>query len=292
MLVAVRDPHGFRPLVLGKIGDAWVVASETCALDLIEAKFEREVEPGEVIVVNDTGLRSHFPWSETKKALCIFEYIYFARPDSSLYGKSVYEVRKALGRRLAKESPAPCDVVIAVPDSGMPAAMGFAEEADVGYELGLIRNHYIGRTFIEPQQSIRHFGVKIKLNAVRGTLEGKRVVVVDDSIVRGTTMRKIIQMIRNAGAKEVHVRISAPPTRSPCHYGIDTPTKAELIASANPVDEICRYVMADSLGYLSVEGMHAVVASARNSYCDACFTGNYPVDISEDARSPQLPLFD
>jgi len=268
-----------------------VVASETCALDLIEAEFVREVEPGEVIVWGKDGMRSLHPWPDTKKALCIFEYIYFARPDSSIYGKNVYEVRKALGHQLARERPAPCDVVIAVPDSGVPAAMGYAEEAGVGLELGLIRNHYVGRTFIEPQQSIRHFGVKIKLNAVRGAVEGKRVVVVDDSIVRGTTMRKIIGMIRHAGAKEVHVRISAPPTTNPCYYGIDTPTREELIGSSSSVEDIGRYILADSLGYISVEGMHAVAAAAGNTYCDACFTGNYPVEIHDETQPPQLPLF-
>jgi amidophosphoribosyltransferase len=293
-LMAARDPFGFRPLVLGRLKDAWVVASETCALDLIEAEFVREVEPGEFIVVDDAGLRSFRPWPETRKALCIFEYIYFARPDSELYGKNVYEVRKALGRQLAREHAVPCDVVIAVPDSGVPAAMGYAEEAKVPFELGLIRNHYVGRTFIEPQQAIRHFGVKVKLNAVRGALAGKRVVVVDDSIVRGTTMRKIIRMIRAAGATEVHVRISAPPTEYPCHYGIDTPTRKELIAASHTVEDIARFLTADSLGYLSVEGMHAVAASERNAYCDACFTGKYPVEFPEadHGRAPQLPLFE
>ena len=290
-LIGVRDPYGFRPLTLGRLKDAWVVASETCALDLIEAEFVREVEPGEGVVLDKDGMRSLHPWPETKKALCIFEYIYFARPDSSIYGKNVYEVRKALGHQLAREKPAPCDVVIAVPDSGVPAAMGYSEEAGVRLELGLIRNHYVGRTFIEPQQSIRHFGVKIKLNAVRGAIEGKRVVVVDDSIVRGTTMRKIIGMIRQAGAKEVHVRISAPPTTNPCYYGIDTPTREELIGASSSVEDICRYILADSLGYLSVEGMHAVAAAAGNTYCDACFTGNYPVEIHDETQPPQLHLF-
>jgi amidophosphoribosyltransferase len=291
-LVALRDPYGFRPLVLGKLKDAWVVASETCALDLLEATFEREVEPGELIVVGEDGLSSHFPWPKRGHAFCIFEYIYFARPDSNLYGQNVYAIRKALGSQLAREKPVPCDVVIAVPDSGVPAAMGYAEEARVRLELGLIRNHYVGRTFIEPQQSIRHFGVKIKLNAVRGALEGKRVVVVDDSIVRGTTMRKIVRMIRQAGAKEVHVRISAPPTEYSCHYGIDTPTRDELIASSSPAEEIGRFITADSLGYLSVEGMHAVAGSTRNTYCDACFTGKYPVEIPDEGHPPQLRLFE
>jgi amidophosphoribosyltransferase len=291
-LVALRDPHGFRPLVLGKLKDAWVVASETCALDLIEASFERDVEPGELIVVGEEGLNSLFPWPKRGNAFCIFEYIYFARPDSNLYGQNVYAIRKALGAQLAREKPVPCDVVIAVPDSGVPAAMGYAEEAQARLELGLIRNHYVGRTFIEPQQSIRHFGVKIKLNAVRGALEGRRVVVVDDSIVRGTTMRKIVRMIRQAGAREVHVRISAPPTEHSCYYGIDTPTREELIASSTSVEEISRFITADSLGYLSVEGMHAAASSVRNTYCDACFTGNYPVEIPEETHPPQLPLFE
>ncbi len=291
-LVAVRDPHGFRPLVLGRLKDAWVVASETCALDLIEASFEREVEPGELIVVGEEGLKSLFPWPKKKHAFCIFEYIYFARPDSNLYGQNVYAIRKALGAQLAREQPVPCDVVIAVPDSGVPAAMGYAKEAQAPLELGLIRNHYVGRTFIEPQQSIRDFGVKIKLNAVRDALEGKRVVVVDDSIIRGTTMRKIVRMIRQAGAREVHVRISAPPTEYSCYYGIDTPTREELVASATSVEEIGRFITADSLGYLSVEGMHAAASSRQNTYCDACFTGNYPVEISDETHPPQLPLFE
>lgn len=290
-LVAVRDPQGFRPLTLGRLKDAWVVASETCALDLIEAEYVREVEPGEIILWDRDGMRSLHPWPETKRALCIFEYIYFARPDSSIYGRNVYEVRKALGRQLAMESAIPCDVVIAVPDSGVPAAMGYAAEIGAPLELGLIRNHYVGRTFIEPRQSIRHFGVKVKLNPVRGALEGKRVVVVDDSIVRGTTMRKIIGMIRHAGAREVHVRISAPPTTHSCHYGIDTPTREELIGSSNSIEEIGRYIMADSLAYISIDGMHAVAAASRNTYCDACFTGNYPVDISDEISQSQLKLF-
>src|SRR5215468_3161919 len=263
--------------------DAVIFASETCALDLIGAEYVREIEPGEVVVASATGVRSLFPFPPAERRRCVFEYVYFARPDSTVFGRNVYQVRKALGRQLAREAPVPADLVVPVPDSGVPAALGYAEESGLPFDFGLIRNHYVGRTFIEPQDAIRHFGVKVKLNAQRGVLEGKRVVVVDDSIVRGTTSRKIVTMLRAAGAREVHLRISSPPTIGPCYYGIDTPTRSELIASSHSVDEIARYITCDSLGYLSHEGMmQAVGAPAGGTgYCSACFTGNYPVPFHE-----------
>jgi amidophosphoribosyltransferase len=288
-LIAVRDPRGFRPLLLGRLKDAFVFASETCAFDLIEAEFIREVEPGEMVVVDAKGLRTFRPWTEESKRFCVFEHVYFARPDSLIDGRSVYRVREALGRQLAKEHPIEADVVIPVPDSGTAAAIGYARESGIPYDQGLIRSHYVGRTFIEPQQSIRHFGVKLKLNAVKEIMVGKRVIVVDDSIVRGTTSRKIVKMLRNAGAREVHLRISSPPTTHPCYYGIDTPTRSELIASSHTPEEIARYITCDSLGYLSRDGMMNAVASVGPpatgkalpgaSYCDACFTGHYPIEF-------------
>lgn len=293
-MVAVRDPNGFRPLSLGKLDGAYVVASESCAFDLIEAEFIRELEPGEMIVVDKDGLKSFSPFKETKNTPCVFEHIYFARPDSIIFGRMVYNVRKEFGRQLAREYPVDADIVIAVPDSGVPAAMGYAEKAGLPLELGLIRNHYVGRTFIEPQQSIRHFGVKLKLNPVREIIEGKRVVVVDDSIVRGTTSRKIVKMIRNAGAKEIHVRISSPPTSFPCFYGIDTPSRKELISASHSIDEINRYITSDSLGYLSREGMHATLKMFGNddvNFCDACFSGEYPVKFPRLKSDDQLGLF-
>jgi len=288
-MVAVRDPNGFRPLVLGKLDGAYVVASETCALDLIEAEFIREIEPGEMIIIDKSGMVSLFPFPAVNPTPCIFEYIYFARPDSTIFGQNVYNVRKGFGRQLAREHQVEADVVIPIPDSGVPAAIGYAEEAGIPFELGLIRNHYVGRTFIEPQQSIRHFGVKIKLNPVREVIEGKRVVVIDDSLVRGTTARKIIKMIRNAGAREVHMRISSPPTSFPCYYGIDTPTRKELISSSHTIEEINRYITSDSLGYLSQSGMLA--AAGEGNFCDACFTGNYPVKFPRLKGDTQLGLF-
>ncbi len=285
-LIAVRDPMGFRPLCLGRLKDAFVFASETCAFDLIEAEFIRELEPGEVVIVDAKGLRSYRPFAPEPPRFCVFEHVYFARPDSHIDGRSVYRVREALGRRLAVEHPVEADVVVPVPDSGTAAAIGFARESGIPYDMGLIRSHYVGRTFIEPQQSIRHFGVKLKLNAVREILAGKRVVVVDDSLVRGTTSRKIVKMLRNAGAKEVHLRISSPPTTHPCYYGIDTPTRSELIASSHTAEEIARYVTCDTLGYLSLEGMMQAVRSAlpaapvgERAHCDACFTGKYPIEF-------------
>jgi amidophosphoribosyltransferase len=296
-MIAARDPFGFRPLVLGKFAEgknrgAYVFASETCALDLIEAEYIRDVEPGEIVTIGPSGLESLKPFPPGPHAKCIFEYIYFARPDSNLFGHNVYQVRKALGRQLARENGVPADLVTPVPDSGVPAAIGYAEEAKIPLEFGLIRNHYVGRTFIEPQQTIRNFGVKIKLNAQREVLQGKRVIVVDDSIVRGTTSRKIIRMLRDAGAKEVHMRISSPATISPCYYGIDTPTRTELIASSNTVEEIRRFIEADTLAYLSRDGMYTYFGGEREGFCDACFTANYPVHFDDEGHTRQLHLFD
>jgi amidophosphoribosyltransferase len=276
-LIAVRDPHGFRPLTLGRLGDAYIVCSETCALDLIDAEWIRDIEPGEVFIVGPDGEKSIRPFAVAPKAHCIFEHVYFARPDSYVFGKSVNEVRTELGRALAREQPALADVVVPVPDSGVCAATGFAEASGIPLQMGLIRNHYVGRTFIEPHQSIRHFGVRVKLNPVKSILQGRRVVLVDDSIVRGTTSRKIVKMVRAAGASEVHMRISCPPTISPCYYGVDTPQRAELIAATHTIDEVRRYIGADSLGYLSLDGMLSAVGSQRRSYCTSCYTGQYPV---------------
>jgi amidophosphoribosyltransferase len=292
-MIGARDPQGFRPLVLGKLKGNWVLASETTALDLIEAEYVREIAPGEVVVVDEKGLRSERlePTAGPRRlARCVFEHIYFARPDSVLFGRSVHEVRSGFGAQLAKEHPVPADVVIAVPDSGVPAAVGYARQSGTPYDVGLVRSHYIGRTFIEPQQSIRHFGVKLKLNAVRSVLEGKRVVVVDDSIVRGTTSRKIVKMIRDAGAREVHLRISSPPTAWPCYYGIDTPTRQELIAATHTLAEIADYVTADSLGYLSLDGIYAALGESRQGFCDACFTGEYVLEFPHSRPAAPLRL--
>jgi amidophosphoribosyltransferase len=281
-LVAVRDPHGFRPLALGRLGDAWVVCSETCAMDLIGATYERDVAPGEVLIISADGPKSIKPYPPAPLAHCIFEHVYFARPDSYVFGRSVNEVRTELGRVLAREQPVDADVVVPVPDSGVCAAMGYAEQSGVPLRMGLIRNHYVGRTFIQPQQSIRHFGVKVKLNPVRSVLNGKRVILVDDSLVRGTTSQKIVRMVRAAGAKEVHVRISCPPTISPCFYGVDTPRKADLIAATHTLEEIRQFLEADSVAYLSHDGLMSTVGSQRNSYCSSCYTGQYPVEIPRD----------
>jgi amidophosphoribosyltransferase len=285
-LVGVRDPRGFRPLILGRLQQGYVLASETCALDLIDAEYIREVEPGEMVIIDKGGVRSEFPFGPRPLARCIFEHVYFARPDSLLFGQSVYSTRTRMGARLSEEHPVEADLVIPVPDSGVPAAIGYAEKSGIPFGMGLVRSHYVGRTFIEPSQSIRHFGVKLKLSALREVLRGKRVVVVDDSIVRGTTSRKIVKMLRNAGAKEVHLRISSPPTSWPCYYGIDTPTRQQLIAASHTVDEITRYVTADSVGYLSLEGLHEAVGTKREGYCDACFTGAYPVQFPRNGGGP------
>src|SRR4051812_60350 len=283
-MIGVRDPNGFRPLVIGRLKDAFVLSSETCAFDLIEAEFIREVEPGEVVVIDKGGMTSHRLPDPVPPTFCVFEHVYFARPDSLVNGRSVYRVREKLGRRLAQEAPVVADVVIPVPDSGVPSAIGYANEAKIPFEMGLIRSHYVGRTFIEPQDSIRHFGVRLKLSVVRQIVDGKRVVVVDDSLVRGTTSRKIVKMLRNAGAREVHLRISAPPTTHPCFYGIDTPTRSELVAASHTVEEIGRYVTSDSIAYLSHEGTVAAVGSLSSSggFCSACFTGNYPVALGSE----------
>ena len=291
-MIAARDPLGFRPLVIGRLKGATVIASETCALDLVRAEYLREVEPGEVVIINEDGMRSirKFPPTPTKR--CIFEYVYFARPDSLLFGRNVYQVRKQQGRALARECPADADIVVPVPDSGVPAAIGYAEQSKLPFELGLIRSHYVGRTFIEPREAIRHFGVKIKFNPVAAVLEGKRIVLVEDSLVRGTTLRKVIPMLRQAGAREVHMRIAAPPTTDSCFYGIDTPTRGELLASHQSVEEIRRFITADSLAYLSRDGLYSFLGDKRDGFCDACFTGNYPVAVPERKADHQLHLFE
>jgi amidophosphoribosyltransferase len=276
-MVAVRDPFGFRPLLLGQLKDAPVIASETCAFDLIGAQFLREIEPGELLLINENGVKSFKPFPPKQHHQCIFEFIYFARPDSFIFNRNVYNVRKLLGIQLAKESPAEVEMVVPIPDSGLPATLGYAFESKIPLEMGMIRNHYVGRTFIEPEQSIRHFGVKIKLNPVKGLMEGKRIVTVDDSIVRATTSRKINRMFRNAGAKEVHVRISSPPITHPCFFGIDTPKRSELIASSHTIKEIQRYINATSLNYLSLEGLKKCVEGETEQFCYACFTGDYPI---------------
>jgi amidophosphoribosyltransferase len=284
-LIAVRDPHGFRPLALGRLDDAYVVCSETCAMDLIGATYVRDIEPGEVLVISAGGTRSIKPFAPAALAHCVFEHVYFSRPDSYVFGKSVNEVRTNLGRMLAREQSVEADVVVPVPDSGVCAAMGFAEEAGIPLRMGLIRNHYVGRTFIQPQSAIRHFGVKVKLNPVRSILDGKRVILVDDSLVRGTTSRKIVRMVRASGAREVHVRISCPPTISPCFYGVDTPRRSELIAATHTIDEIKQYLDADSVAYLSLEGMMSAVGQGREGYCSSCYTGVYPVAFPRDEKS-------
>jgi amidophosphoribosyltransferase len=292
-IIAARDPLGFRPLVLGKLNDATIIASETCALDLVRAEYVREVEPGEIVVIDEDGMRSLRPFAPMPARRCIFEYVYFARPDSLLYGRNVYQVRKMQGRALARECPAEADIVVPVPDSGNVAALGYAEESGLPFEMGLVRSHYIGRTFIEPRQSIRHFGVKIKFNPVVGLLRGKRLVLIEDSLVRGTTLRKVIPMLRQAGAREVHMRIAAPPHTHSCFYGIDTPTREELLASHQTVEEIRKYITADSLAYLSWDGLYSFLGNGnREGYCDACFTGEYPVEIPRDRSPHQLHLFE
>ncbi len=284
-LIAARDPYGFRPLVLGRrpLGDgsfSWVVASESCAFDLIGAKLVREIEPGELVMFDDAGEhRERIPGKQQRLAKCVFEHVYFSRPDSQVFGLSVYESRKRMGEILAQENPVEADIVVPVPDSGVPAAIGYSRQSGIPFELGIIRNHYIGRTFIQPSQSIRSFGVKIKLNAQSEVLKGKRVVVIDDSLVRGTTSQKIIRLVRAAGAKEVHFRIASPPTTGPCYYGVDTPGKSQLIAAQHSLDEIREFIDADSLSYLSVEGMMKAVHGSEKEFCAACFDGNYPTSI-------------
>jgi amidophosphoribosyltransferase len=286
-IFAVRDPRGFRPLSMGRIPngagserDTVVFASETCAFDLIGAVHERDVKPGEMVVVGPEGVSSRFFGAEMKQSSCIFEHVYFSRPDSVVFGRPVQASREAMGRQLARESPAEADIVVPVPDSGVTAALGYATEAELPFRFGLIRNHYVGRTFIEPEQRVRDFGVKLKLNPVRSILAGKRVVLIDDSIVRGTTSRKIVRMVRDAGATAVHVRISCPPTISPCYYGVDTPVKNQLIAANKTVEEICSYIGADSLAYLSLKGLREACAEGeKTTYCTSCYTGVYPTEF-------------
>ena len=298
-IMGVRDPLGVRPLVLGRLDDAWVMTSETCALDIIGAEFVRDVDPGELVIADENGLESLRPFPPSPRRFCIFEYIYFARPDSLVEGESVYEARKRIGAELARESHVDADVVVPVPDSGVPAALGYAAEAGIPFEYGIIRSHYVGRTFIEPQDRIRHLGVKLKHNANRSQLQGKRVILVDDSIVRGTTSLKIVEMVRAAGAREVHMRISSPPTTHSCFYGIDTPERAQLLAAQHSIDEMARLIGVDSMAYLSIDGLYRAMgekdgrAGEARSYCDACFTGDYPtrlVDRSGLTGPSQLSL--
>ncbi len=283
-IIGVRDPRGFRPLSLGQLGDAQVISSESCAFDFIDAAFVRDVEPGEMVVLSAAGVKSYRPFPPEPVSQCIFEYVYFSRPDSLVFGRGVHEIRKRLGRELAREKPVEADVIVPVPDSGMYAALGYSEESRIPLEFGLVRNHYVGRTFIEPRQSIRHFGVRLKLNPVRALLQDKRVVLIDDSIVRGTTSRKIVSMVRSAGAREVHMRISSAPTVGPCYYGVDTPRRADLIASSHTVDEIRKHIRADSLGYLSLQGMFRAVGESR-SFCTACYTNQYPVPFPKEEEA-------
>lgn len=291
-IIAARDPRGFRPLVLGEIEGGYVVASESCVMDLIGARYLREVRPGEVLVINEKGLTSYFPFPKEEPKKCIFEHIYFARPDSQLFNKPVYSVRKKMGRALALQAPVEADIVVPVPDSGNLSALGYSEESGIRYEMALIRNHYVGRTFIEPQSQIRHFGVKVKLSAVKTLIRGQRVIIIDDSIVRGTTSQKIVRMLRDAGATQVHVRISSPPSMFPCFYGIDTPTREELIASKHTLEETCNFLQADTLEYLDLDNMLEVMGEEKNQYCKACFDGRYPVTLGDKDPLPiQLELF-
>ncbi len=289
-LIGVRDPMGIRPLVLGKLGDAWVLASETCALDIIDADYIRDIEPGEMVIITEEGLQSLKPFGPQKSRFCIFEYIYFARPDSVLEGRSVYQARKRIGEELAMEKPVEADLVIPVPDSGVPAAIGYAAASHILFELGIIRNHYVGRSFIEPTQEIRNLKVKLKHNANRSMIEGKRVILVDDSIVRGTTSIKIVSMMRDAGATEVHMRIAAPPTTDPCFYGVDTPEKEKLLASRMSVEDMADHIGADSLAFISMDGLYRAMGEpgrndAEPTFCDACFTGDYPSSLTDKTRA-------
>jgi len=299
-LIGMRDPYGVRPLVLGRLGSAYILASETCALDIIGGEFVRDIEPGEIVVIDERGLRSVRPFAKVPERFCIFEYIYFARPDSNVEGHNVYEVRKRIGAELARENGVEADLVVPVPDSGVPAAIGYAEQSGIPFELGIIRNHYVGRTFIEPSDQIRHLGVKLKHNANAARLKGKRVILVDDSIVRGTTSMKIVEMVRAAGAAEVHMRISSPPTTHSCFYGIDTPERDKLLASSRDVEQMARHIGVDSLAYISLDGLYRAVGetarnTARPQYCDACFTGDYPIGLTDHEDYPvpeQLSLLE
>lgn len=301
MLIGVRDPLGVRPLILGQtngadgISPGWVLASESCALEMVGAEFVRDIEPGEIVAIDRSGVRSLKPFSPQKPRFCVFEYIYFARPDSILEGHSVYAARKRIGRELARESPIEADLIVPVPDSGVPAAMGFAEQSGVPFELGIIRNHYVGRTFIEPTDQIRHLGVRLKHSANRAILEGRRVVLVDDSIVRGTTSQKIVEMVRGAGAREVHMRISSPPTTHSCFYGIDTPERGKLLAARNSVAEMAQLIGVDSLAFISMDGLYRALGqpgrdAAAPAFCDACFSGDYPIALTDHAEPRQAQL--
>jgi len=303
MLIGVRDPLGVRPLILGQTNGAdplnpgWVLASESCALEMVGAEFVRDIEPGEIVAIDRNGVRSLKPFAQQKPRFCVFEYIYFARPDSVLEGHSVYAARKRIGRELAQESPVDADLIVPVPDSGVPAAMGFAEQSGIPFELGIIRNHYVGRTFIEPTDQIRHLGVRLKHSANRAILEGRRVILVDDSIVRGTTSKKIVEMVRSAGAREVHMRISSPPTTHSCFYGIDTPERGKLLAARNSVAEMAKLIGVDSLAFISMDGLYRALGQPGRdekvpAFCDACFSGDYPITLTDHAepREAQLSL--
>ena len=292
IIYAIRDPHGFRPLVLGEHENSTVIASETCAFDIIDAEYIREVEPGEIIEITKYGMKSYFPFEKREKSLCVFEYIYFSKPDSIIFGNTVYEMRTALGRMLAKQSPIKADIVVPIPDSSVCAAIGYSQESGIPFEMGMIRSHYIGRTFIEPSQRIRDFGAKLKFNVVKSSIKDKKIIVVDDSIMRGTTMRKIIKMFRNAGAKEIHIRISAPPTKYPCFYGIDIPTHKELIAATHTIEEIIKYLRVDSIEYMTVETLLGAIDRPELKFCTACFDGNYPCGMAVEENENQKYLFD
>lgn len=292
-MIACRDPLGIRPLVMGKLADGYVFASETVALDIVGADYVRDVEPGEIVIVTEDGLRSISPFPATYPRPCIFEHIYFARPDSITGGSSIYSVRKAIGAQLAEEDPVDVDLVVPVPDSGTPAAIGYAQQSGIPFELGIIRSHYVGRTFIQPSDNIRHLGVKLKHNANRALIEGKRIVLIDDSIVRGTTSLKIVQMMRDAGAKEVHMRIASPPTRHSCFYGVDTPERAKLLAANHDVEGMRNFIQADSLSFISIDGLYKAVGEVRRNdirpqYCDACFTGHYPTRLTDQDEMEPL----
>lgn len=298
-LIGVRDPRGVRPLVLGKVGDAHVLASESCALDITGGDYIREVEPGEMVIIDANGLRSHHPFPAQSKRFCIFEYVYFARPDSFVEEKNVYQARKRIGMELAIENPVDADVVVPVPDSGVPASIGYAEASGIPFDLGIIRNHYVGRTFIEPTDQVRHLGVKLKHNANASMLDGKRVILVDDSIVRGTTSKKIVSMVREAGAKEVHMRIASPPTTHSCFYGVDTPDREQLLAANYSVEEMGKLIEADSLAFVSMDGLYRAMHEPgrdadKPQYCDACFSGEYPIPLTDHdsgAKTHQQDLF-
>ncbi|MBY0408305.1 MAG: amidophosphoribosyltransferase, partial [Rickettsiales bacterium] len=292
-MIGVRDPYGVRPLIIGRIGDALIFASETCALDIVGAEYVRDVEPGEMVILDPSGMRSIHPFKPVAKRFCIFEYVYFSRPDSISEGINVYEARQRIGAQLANEAPVDADVVVPVPDSGIPGALGYAKESRIPFELGIIRNHYVGRTFIEPSDHVRHLGVKLKHNGNRAMLEGKRVILVDDSIVRGTTSKKIVNMVRDAGAAEVHMRIASPPTTNPCFYGVDTPTREHLLAARYSVLEMAQFIGVDSLAFISLNGMYKAVSGmprnpAAPQYCDACFSGDYPIALTDGENSHEI----